>query len=685
MLTWSELKKYQIETPAQAQVFTQDQAAAFAAQHAGPVCLKVVGNMHKGAAGLVMLGVTRESVATAWIELERRARAAEVGPPFLLQEQLSAGLEFLVGGRRDSAFGPLVIFGLGGRLADLADRWTARMAPLDRFTAIQMVSEIANSILPPQEASSLADVIEGVSRLLLEHPEISELDLNPVLVSGGRAVAVDLRSFDAPSPSQNSDGEPLIPAREAIRLLLSPRSVVILGASNDPTKLGSLALANLMKRRGDRSVHAVNPRGGLIDELPAFAEVKDLPDHVDVAVVAVPKQHVLSSLEACAAHGIRAAIVFASGYAEANDFASETEIQELARRLPVRVCGVNTTGVMGDVPLTFSHAVGEHQLDGGVSYITQSGAMGGSLLVRSWELGLGTSRFICVGNQTDLTIPDYLDYLADDQRTTTVGLFLEGARDGRALIDSVRRVKQAGKGVAVLKAGGSMVGSIAAKSHTAAIAGSDQVYKALLSRAGAVLTDDIPELVAACQALDWQGNAAGDRVAVISTSGGACSLLADLLARRGLQIPELEASVQASLREILPAFATTRNPLDTTAQVVRDPGFLRRMAEPVLDSERVDILLVALTTLMGESALMLARDISDLGRRTPKPIVVAWTLPEGAVPGAYHLLRQAHIPVFDSMRLACVAVAAVAWPPKRTSGHPERQPVDLQITELDQT
>lgn len=179
------------------------------------------------------------------------------------------------------------------------------------------------------------------------------------------------------------------------------------------------------------------------------------------------------------------------------------------------------------------------------------------------------------------------------------------------------------------------------------------------------MADDLPELLGICQALEWQPMATGRRVGVISTSGGGCSLVADALARHGLEVPELEPAVQDALRDVLPSYAPTRNPIDTTGNIAGDPSLARRILGLVLASGRVDIAVVAVSALVGETARVIAADIVELSTTTDKPIVVGWMLPEAVVAEAFALLRTHRIPVFDSVRLACIAAGALTPPRAR--------------------
>jgi len=646
---WETLDPYGIPRPACVITASLDEAIRFLERAAGRVVvLKAVTDGHKLRLGLVVTNLrTADQLSGAWRDLASRS-----APPFLLQEQVEAGPEVIVGARHDPSFGAVVLLGLGGRFADALARREIRLAPITPAEADRMVVALLGEPLP-----RLSDILVKVAQLIADRPKLQELDLNPVILSPSGPCAVDLRAVDGPITPGEDDAPG---AREAIRRMLQPRSVAIVGASANLVKPGGRALRYLRQSAPDLPVHAVNPRREMIEGVQTVGQIAELPFGIDVAIVALPASNVVPTLEALHERGIASAIVFASGFAEVGNDAGEADVRAAGRRLGIRVCGVNSNGVLGDVPLTFSQAGDKGWHAGSVSFVSQSGALSGSLLMQSWAIGLGTARSICVGNQTDLEISDYLDFLADDAATRTVGVFLEGVRDGRRLARSMARVTESGKGLVVLRAGASAVSSLAARSHTGVLAGSAEIYRQVILQAGGSIAEDLPELVGMCQALDWQPHAASRRVAIISTSGGAGSLLADMVDQRGLLLPELEPEVRAELRNVLPPFAPTRNPLDTTAAITYEPELLGRMAEPVLASKEVDLLLIAISTLTGRQAETIAGDMVRLASRSTKPIVIAWSVPESAVGPAVAMLRQSRIPVFDSFALAASAASALS-------------------------
>lgn len=623
----------------------------------GRICLKAVTQRHKTKLGLVESGLgSATAVQEAWCRLQQRCRDLELPTTMLAQEQIPPGPELIAGIRRDPVFGPIVLLGWGGTLAERIDRVGVRFCPVRRQDALAMTRELLG-----EADTSVAGIVLALSKLVERRPEIAELDLNPIILAEGGPVAVDLRVLEA-GPAGTPVGTDLsaASARPGIERLLAPKRIAIIGASADPRKPGGRLVAHLLPYASRVSIYPVNPRTAEVQGLRSYRSVAETPETPDVAVIATDAAAVPDVIRECGRCGIKSVIVVSSGFTEAGRPDLEKNVRRAAAERGVRLCGVNTIGVFGDVPLTFSQAASRERVEGGVGLITQSGALGGSLLLSLWEAGVGTSRYVCAGNQTDLEIADYLEYLADDPATTSVLLFLEGVRDGRRLRQALLTLRSRLKPVVVLRAGATEAGQAAARSHTGALAGSDRLYRETLREAGALVVSDLTELVAAAQAIDWLGGARGARIGVVSTSGGACSLLADLAEEFGLVLPVPDSTLKSSLREVLPSFGSVRNPVDTTARVTADPGLIGRTARILLASQKIDSLLVAVTTILGDSADAIAADLASLAADQTKPLAVAWTLPEGLVPAPYARLRSARVPVFGSFRLAMTALAAIA-------------------------
>jgi acyl-CoA synthetase (NDP forming) len=269
------------------------------------------------------------------------------------------------------------------------------------------------------------------------------------------------------------------------------------------------------------------------------------------------------------------------------------------------------------------------------------------------------SRFISVGNQAQLTTTDYLAYLVSDAGTRSVGLLLEGVQDGAELLHQLTRLRDAGKPVIALKAGRSSAGSRAVQSHTGTLAGSYPVYQALMRQAGVVLVDSMTELLDALALTSAGVTINGDRLGVLSTSGGACALVADSAETHGFTLPAFPPDLRADLDALLPSFASTANPVDVTGHVATDPGIYGRALDVVLDSDAVDAVVVMLTTIADPQAVQIADQVVEATRTHDAPVLVCWTITQELAPDGLAVLAAAGIPVFTDPAHALRAAAAV--------------------------
>jgi acyl-CoA synthetase (NDP forming) len=664
VLGWETLSAYGIPVARHLKAENLFQAQAFAALLGGiAVCLKADTNEHKAANGLVFVGATAgASLNSAWRKLEENSDLQGLGPPFLIQELVPPGPELFAGVINDPDFGQVIVAGLGGRLVEAIGRRTLRVLPITKEDSVAMVAELSlENLQLPKSLASFSDALFNLSKLVIDHPEIDELDLNPIILGEISITVVDLRIIlQKSNPNKVKSIDALLgDARPSISRLISPKSVAVIGASSDTSKPGGRAFDYLLRLAPDVSLYPVNSKGGEINGVRVFKSISELPIGIDTAIIATPASSIPALIQELGKQEISTAVVFGSGFSETGNKPLELEVFDAARKNGVRVCGVNGMGLIGDVPLTFSQALLAESFSGGVSFLTQSGAIGGSLLIGAWSHGLGTARFISVGNETDLGLHDFLDFLIYDESTKVIGIFLEGLRDGDKFRAALKKCKSVGKKVVILRAGRSAVGAESVLSHTGALAGSEAVYNQVFKNEGVVTVSDIDELLGACEALEWQPQSAGIRVGVLSTSGGGCSLIADHLTDLGFEIPELSSESQEDLKLILPAFAPKKNPIDTTGTIAGDPSLLGRIILPVINSPKIDSVIIGISALVGEAATHIAKSIVEASIHSNKPIVVAWMLPESAVAEPFKILRENRIPVFPSIGAACKALAAL--------------------------
>jgi acyl-CoA synthetase (NDP forming) len=642
------------------------EAAVAAAREVGfPVAVKLSSAelIHKSDHGGVLLGLAdEESVTEACASLADRARTLGLTRwQLLVQEMLQAAeLEVYVGAKRDPVFGIVVLAGPGGRLVELLGETAIRLGPLDAAAAKAMVQESALGRLAngyrggrPLDVDDLAAILASLSRLMEKRPDIAEVDLNPLLPDpDGGFCAVDARvmavaedaDFGAPRR-----GRP--PDHAALEALFSPKSVVVIGASQrDARKPGSRVLGYLRQHGYEGALAVVHPEAERFGDVPCHPSVAALPDVPDLACIAVPRDACPGVLEECGAKGIRAAIVYTAGFSEGGDEKAECLLRTIAERHSMAMCGPNTIGIVNTAKrlhASFSQALEtQRPVDGRVAIISQSGALGGSLLSQAWGRGLGIGRFVSVGNQAALSIADVVRHLAGDPDIDTVCVLLEGVDDGQALQASLEEARRRATTVVALKVGQSRLGAEVARSHTAVLAGDARVYDAVLRQAGAVRAGSMSELLDIAELIERGCRPVGGRMGIVSTSGGACSLLADACEAAGLSVPALPAATRTVLAERLPDFSATRNPVDVTAQVASDPELLVEALEPVASSGAVDAVLVVITAIADPQADDVARPVARVAASVDVPVIVVWTIDPGLASGGLAILRERGVPVF---------------------------------------
>lgn len=383
--------------------------------------------------------------------------------------------------------------------------------------------------------------------------------------------------------------DPSAPSAQPPEALFRPRSIAVVGASASPDKAGHAMMQALDGFAGE--LHPVNPRGGTILGRAAVAGLDELPGPVDLAVLVVPPQVVPRAIEEAAAAGVRAAVVCAGGFGESGPegLALQEQALEAARRGGVRLLGPNTSGFMNPVDGVFANFMPAAAAlrPGTVGVVAQSGGVNLAIAFLLERAGIGLRLGVGLGNAADVGFADLLDFFADDDATTAVGLHVEGIADGAEVVAALRRVT-ARKPVVAFKVGRSDVGDFA-RSHTGSLTGSYELTRAALAQAGAVVVDGLDEMVAALQALRSVRLPAAPRsatgVAVLTGQAGPGLVVADALGARGVRVPELAPATLDRLGELLPPLTYQRNPVDTGRPSATFPAVLRLVAaEPGIDA-----------------------------------------------------------------------------------------------------
>jgi acyl-CoA synthetase (NDP forming) len=413
--------------------------------------------------------------------------------------------------------------------------------------------------------------------------------------------------------------------------LLAPRAIAVVGASPDAGKLAGRPLGYLRRYGFAGAVYAVNPKYGEIGGVLCVPTVDDLPDGIDLALLLVPAGGVAPALEACGRRGIPFAISIASGFTEAGAPELQEELVRICRRHGVRLVGPNCVGLLNPrqgVTATFSTELRRRMpRPGPLALVTQSGALGNSLLQSFNDLDIGLTSWISTGNEADLGVLDFVEHFIDDPDCRTIALFVEGLKDGHRLLPLARRARAEGKALVVLRAGRSDLGRAASASHTGKLAGSARVWRDVARQAGLVEIGTLDELLDLVLALDVLGPASGDAadgLGVLTISGGLGVLISDAAADHGLAIPGFDAGTRDGLRALLPPQMTVANPVDTA--LFTDERGYARCAELVLADPAVGTLLLVLTSLAHDYRALVPwlAELADGARARGKHVAVTF-------------------------------------------------------------
>ncbi|MEW6661775.1 MAG: acetate--CoA ligase family protein [Bacillota bacterium] len=452
---------------------------------------------------------------------------------------------------------------------------------------------------------------------------------------------------------------------EELRSFFYPRSVAIIGASNNLDSISGRPVKYLASNGYQGKIFPVNPKYNEIAGFQCYPSVGDIPGEVDMAIVAVSVQRLFGSLEECAAKGVKNAVIFTSGFAEVGKEGEQLQerLGALAQSSGMRICGPNCIGTVnlpGQVVASFSPIFDAAGFQTGqVGLVSQSGALGHGLFTFAAEAGLGFSYVISSGNEVDLTTADYLRFMIEDPVTRVIMVYLEGWRDGEEFFNLARRASQQKKPILVLKVGRTQVGSKAAMSHTASLTGSDAVYDALFRQTGVIRADDLSDLVNMAIAFVSGKIPTGNGLAVVTGSGGAGILMADHAEVHGLALPEVGGETRAELLKIIPPFGSAMNPVDVTGQVLNDTTLFRKTMAILLADPQIHMITVMLSTASGQLAVQLATDIAAVANSTEKPVVVTWSGAKNLALEARQLLKERGVPCYDTPGQTAQALGAL--------------------------
>jgi len=560
-------------------------AAAAAEQLGFPVVVKLTGDAiaHKTERGLVRLALP-DAAAVAGAAAELLAlRRPEDGPVRLLVAEMVRGRRELIAGVvRDPQFGPCVMLGVGGILAEAIGDVVFAAAPVTPRDAVRMVDALGARRFvrapfrgePALDVDALAAILVGLGRLALEEPDVQSVDVNPLVVRDGNPIAVDalvVRGTPAGSPARRP-----LPSPDALRArfapLFDPRGVIVAGASSHPGKFGFAAFHNLLRYDYRGEVFPVNREGGEILGRPVHRRVADVgPGRADLVFVCTPPAVNVEVLRESAALGVRAAFVASGGYGESGDDgrARERELVAVADELGIVLAGPNGQGVIATAPSMCAQMVAPYPPPGRISVASQSGNVLSAFLNYAVLTGVGVSKAISTGNSAQTAIADYLAYFAADPDTAVALAYLEGVGSGPAFMEAVRRLT-AEKPCVLLKGGVAREGQRAAASHTGSLATDDRVFDGIRRQLGVVRAPTVEHAFEWAATFATQPLPRGRRVVICSTAGGWGVLAADACAAAGLELLPLPDDIRRKIDGMVPARWSRQNPIDLAGGETRD-------------------------------------------------------------------------------------------------------------------
>jgi len=569
---------YRIPVPQEGVARSASEASRLASEMGFPVVLKIVSPeiLHKTEAGGVLVNVkSAADVEQGYATIMANARkyndkATLVGVQ--VQQMLSGGQEVIIGAVSDPSFGKLVAFGLGGILVEVLKDATFRLAPASKEDALSMLDGIAAAEVlrgvrgaEGVNREALALMIQRVSELITDFPEISELDLNPVFATATAqgAIAADVRIVIDTEPAVQRYRPSHDDIVKSMNRIMKPDSVAVIGASAEAGKIGNSVMKNLINGGYQGKLYPIHPKADEIMGHKAYKSVKDVPGDIDVAVFAIPAKFVAQALVEVGEKGIPGAVLIPSGFAETGNVEGQKEIQEIGRKYNVRLMGPNIYGFYYTWKNLCATFCTPYDIKGHTALSSQSGGIGMAIIGFSRSAKMGVSAIVGLGNKSDLDEDDLLTFFEQDDNTHIIAMHCEDLKDGRSFAEVAKRVSKK-KPVVMLKAGRTSLGARAASSHTGALAGNDKIYDDVLRQSGVIRAPGLRDMLEYARAIPVLATPKGENVVIITGAGGSGVLLSDACVDNKLTLMAMPQDLDAAFRKFIPPFGAAGNPVDIT-------------------------------------------------------------------------------------------------------------------------
>ncbi len=687
----SLLGLYGIPVVEEAIVLNEDDAIIQSRRMGFPVVLKGMGSRltHKTERGLVKANLKcYDEVLQAYNYI--KTAAGDDWEACLIQPLIKGSREFVAGMIRDPQFGPSVMFGLGGIYTEALSDVAFRIAPFDEIQALSMLDEIKACKLlgafrgeAEVDKKQLVQILKGLSSLGMDYPEIKEIDINPFIVMpDGSVKAVDALIVldDAGEAMLGSDlTEDMSRGREkeiraALDVMMHARSIAVLGAT--PPRPNFPGIFECVRRFGfSGRLYPVNPKAKTYDGIKFYPSLSSLPEKVDLVIVSIPAPLVPEALKECVATGNKNIHIFSAGFKETGEEEGarlQVEIETIAREGGLHVIGPNCMGfyIPASRMLTWTDASKE---SGPVSLVSQSGGNAQDFThYISSTYNIHFSKCVSFGNALTLDSTDFIDYLAHDEETKIIAMYLEGVKDGPRLLQQIREISPQ-KPVILYKSGLTESGARAVSSHTGSMAGGEKLWKAFFRQTGAIPVDSIEEMADVTLAVHHIGDAHGRRTTVLGIGGGNGVAVADSCAHVGLELPAFSPELTTKLRKSIGIDGSMiRNPIDSVIAFASLP-VMGETLELLAQSGEIDNFIISMSldwlTLKKEEsgtyAETVASYLAEEGRKHThgKPLIAVLRQyqpdPEikECIPLVEKVLLAGGIPVYKSLPQAVSALS----------------------------
>ncbi|HKL98172.1 MAG TPA: acetate--CoA ligase family protein, partial [Methanocorpusculum sp.] len=546
------LRQFNVPAPAFEVVQTPEDAAKAAIKIGYPVVMKIVSPqiIHKSDAGGVIVGIKTDAEAKkAFNKIVTSAKAYDASAEIegiIVEEMAKPGLELLIGGKIDPAFGRVLTFGLGGTLVEFYKDVGIRILPCDDEDIRSLIHQVkAYTLIKGYRGQAALDeeflfqTLKNTCAFFEKNENVVEFDINPLRLYENGGCAVDARVIVQDGPVQlpaHYDPEKLVPLD-----YYRPKSVAVIGASDYPTKMGYAVFRNILQFPG--KVYPVNDKRTEVQGVKCYPTVTSIPGHVDMVVITVPAELVPGIMDQCGQKGVKMAVVITAGFKEMDEGgrALENRMVEIAKSYGIRIVGPNCLGLILPPYKLDTTYVSTSPLPGDIAFISQSGAIVNAVVGMSLSEGseMGYSKVVSVGNQCDLDFLDYMSYAARDPHTKSIILYVEEIKNGVAFMEMAKEITKI-KPIVAIKAGSSRRGQAAAASHTGSLSGSFEVYMEAFRKCGVVPVKTIPGSFQVAKALsNLKKPLTGRRAVVITNAGGFAVLSNDYAETWGIEIVDL--------------------------------------------------------------------------------------------------------------------------------------------------